>query len=109
MLDNSGEELFHSYKQKCRIYVACGVSQTPKNTIRKEERKAMELALKNGFLELSGDEMFISDGEGPVAAVTVEAFTILAGVAVIALTPAKGTGVKILIEGSIAATGLYFV
>lgn len=56
----------------------------------------MDLVLKNGFVELSDTEMLISDGEGLAAAVTVEAFTILAGV-------------KILVEGSIAAAGLYFV
>ena len=69
----------------------------------------MELVLKNGFVELSENEKLISDGEGLAAAITVEVFTVIAGVAVIALTPAKSTGVKILIEGSMTAVGLYYV
>ena len=33
----SGEELFVFKSKKCRIYAACGVSQTPKMTAESEE------------------------------------------------------------------------
>lgn len=69
----------------------------------------MELALKNGFVELSDMEMYISDGEGVPEAAALGILSIGAGIAVCALTPCKKTGVKIIVEGAIAAQGLYYV
>ena len=35
----SGEELFVFKSKKCRIYAACGVSQTPKYILNREESR----------------------------------------------------------------------
>lgn len=69
----------------------------------------MELTMKNGFCEMNEMEMETINGGGAPEAIAVGVMSVLGGAAVIALTPAKKTGAKIIAEGLLCAAGLYFV
>ena len=64
------------------------------------------MVMANGFNEMSQNEMMNVDGGGVVGAVILGGASVLVGGIVIACTPCKATGVKIIKTGLYGAAGL---